>query len=111
MVVISWLHRGPNFNLSPAAADRITRTGNGLVLTVDVATGSEPFQVLLGRPGESTEWSGMRFTKTGHATDAAGAHGLVIRLLKLCEAAGLLSGAVRRVDCCHTSLLPGGCCA
>jgi hypothetical protein len=74
--------------------DRIVRSGNGVSLRVDVDQGCEHFHVLLGRLGRGRVWYGVRFTKTQYAERFVGAHLAVIRMLEMCDEAGIL-GRVR----------------
>ena len=81
-------NRKPEF--WPDRMDRIVRSGNGLSLTVDVGEGCEYFHVLLGRLGRGRVWYGARCTKTQYAERFADAHLTVIRMLELCDQAGIL---------------------
>jgi len=70
--------------------ERITRSGNGLSLKVDVGEGCEYFTVTLGRLGNGLLWRGARFTKTQYAEHFVPTHLAVIKMLDLCKEAGVL---------------------
>jgi hypothetical protein len=72
--------------------ERITRSGNGVVLRVDVGEGCEQFVLMLGRIGNGKLWRGTRFTKTQYATHFTRCHMAVIQMLDACEKAGILKG-------------------
>jgi len=69
---------------------KILRSGNGLSLKVDVGEGCERFAVMLGRFGKGRLWRGARFTKTQYATRFVACHLTVIRMLDICDEAGIL---------------------
>ncbi|MFH1549992.1 MAG: hypothetical protein ABIH04_05475 [Planctomycetota bacterium] len=70
--------------------ERITKSGSGVVLRVNVGEGSESFSVMLGRLGKGRLWRGKGFTKTQYATHFTRCHMAVIQMLDLCEKAGIL---------------------
>jgi hypothetical protein len=71
--------------------ERIKRVGNGVVLSVDVGEGCEYFTVMLGRFRESNLWRGTRYTKTQYAEHFVTCHTTVIKMLDLCNEAGILN--------------------
>jgi len=73
--------------------DRITKSGNGLVLHVDVGEGCEGFSVMFGRLGHGKLWRGRGFTKTQYALHFVDAHLAVVKMLDLCKEAGILKSA------------------
>ena len=70
--------------------ERIRKSANGLLLTVDVGEGCESFDIMLGRMGNGRIWKGQRFTKTQYATHFHTAHLAVCEMLDLCRDAGIL---------------------
>ena len=70
--------------------DLIVKQGNGLFLPVELDDDCELFRVMLARIGDSHAWHGRDFTKTGHAERFEWCHGTVIKMLKICETAGIL---------------------
>ncbi len=73
--------------------ERIKRSGNGLILRVDVGEGCEQFIVMLGRIGQGKLWRGTRFTKTQYAVHFLKCHLAVVDMLDLCGQAGILKSA------------------
>ena len=69
---------------------KILCSGNGLTLKVDVGEGCEWFVVMLGRFGKGRLWRGSRFTKTQYADHFVPCHLAVVRMLDLCNEAGIL---------------------
>lgn len=70
--------------------ERVLASGIGLYLGVDVGEGCELFGVMLGRLGRGRLWRGSQFTKTQYAVPFLDCHLAVIRMLDLCQRAGIL---------------------
>ena len=91
------LHLQLHFNVFELPEDergvverRILEDGNGLGFCVNVAPGCDPFRVIIGRVGGHPIWSGWDFTKTAWADDWERAHQLVMKMLRICEAADII---------------------
>ena len=70
--------------------ERITKSGNGVVLRVDVGESCERFCIMMGRLGRGRLWRGKGFTKTQYATHFTRCHLAVIQMLDACQEAGIL---------------------
>jgi hypothetical protein len=79
----------PNVGAGPFN-EEMAHEANGVGFHVVVSDGCEPFSVFLGMIGKSQSWFGGGSTKTMGGEDFIEAHLAVIKMLKICQDAGIL---------------------